>query len=37
MFTAYLQWWDRHPWMLVPLIFAAIAIAAILGMRDKRR
>jgi hypothetical protein len=27
MFTAYLQWWDQHPW--VALLIAGVALLAV--------
>jgi len=26
MFSAYIQWWDRHPWMVL-VIFAVVLVA----------
>lgn len=35
MFSEYLQWWDRHPWVAVIIIVVAFSVA-ILTERFRR-
>ena len=37
MFTAYLQWWDRHVWLAVLILAGAVLFAVLQVFMERRR